>query len=213
MLELITGDTFIISDHHFGHKTITEWEPSRLIDTKKYGFETFEQMIIARHNAVVKSTDVCLFLGDFSFSSPGPWISRLNGRKILILGNHDTRGDEAYFGFDQILRGIYVETLGLTFVHKHSDRLMSAAFKTINGIKCVFSHYPLWFNDNVNRSNGPEISKRMRILENIAEEFDVNIVFHGHLHSKTATSNGIIYHNTCCEQLDYEPKRISSFLN
>lgn len=78
---------FFYSDPHFGHANIL-----------KYANRPFEsihhhdQELINRWNAVVSEKDDIYILGDFSFKSPQRTIElcrRLNGRKYLILGNHD----------------------------------------------------------------------------------------------------------------------------
>jgi calcineurin-like phosphoesterase family protein len=214
-LSLITGDTWIISDHHFGHKNIGEWEPDRIERAKERGFETFEDMLIYNHNKTVGKTDICLFLGDFSFSSPSLWISKLNGIKILIRGNHDTRGRCAYNDFDFVIDGIHVDWNGRTFINSTDDFLLSAVIKSINNVSCIFSHYPLWFDDEYNRQGGTKIIDRMNILEEIAYSFGVEKIFHGHLHSKIADVPESIaeYINTCCEHQDYTPKKIGELLN
>ena len=61
------------------------------------------EAIIAKHNERVKPEDTFLFLGDFCFkhsleddaiaggrpTKADEWLSRLNGHKIMIRGNHD----------------------------------------------------------------------------------------------------------------------------
>jgi calcineurin-like phosphoesterase family protein len=213
-MHLITEDTWIISDHHFGHKNIGEWEPDRIERARELGFETFEDMLISNHNKTVAETDICLFLGDFSFSSPALWISKLNGIKILIRGNHDTRGNCAYSDFDFVIDGIHVDWNGRTFIHRTDDFLLSAIYKDIKGSPCVFSHYPLWFDDEYNRQGETKIIDRMSILEDIADSHGTEKVFHGHLHSKKAVNPDVMveYINTCCEHQDYTPKKIGELL-
>jgi calcineurin-like phosphoesterase family protein len=213
-MQLITEETFILSDHHFGHKNIGEWEPDRIIRAQELGFESFEEMLVTKHNKVVKDSDVCLFLGDFSFSSPADWVKKLNGIKILIRGNHDTRGTQAYKDFDYVVDGICIDWNGRTFVHKIEDFMLSAIVKDINGHSCIFSHYPLWFDDEYNRQNGSKILERMQILEEIADSFGVEKIVHGHLHSKIASvpEMFIEYINTCCEHHDYTPRKLKDLI-
>jgi len=88
-----------ISDLHFGHKTIIRFD-NRPFKT----IEENDQTLIERHNAVVKPTDVTYFLGDISWHGSKETkeiFDQMNGKKILIKGNHD-RGQ--YEGiFDEIL--------------------------------------------------------------------------------------------------------------
>jgi len=75
------------SDPHFGH--------AKVIEYSKRPFNSVEEMnetLIQRYNEIVGPKDTCLCVGDMFF---GPFeaaeevMSRLNGRKVLVLGNHD----------------------------------------------------------------------------------------------------------------------------
>ncbi len=84
--------TFFTSDTHFGHRNMTN-------EGKNYSnrpFDTIVQMdeaMIANWNAVVGQDDDIYHLGDFAMGkTPVPTIlARLNGRKHLIWGNHDSK--------------------------------------------------------------------------------------------------------------------------
>jgi calcineurin-like phosphoesterase family protein len=79
--------TFYISDTHFGHKNII-----RLANRPFTDVSEMDQCMIDRWNAVVGLGDVVYHLGDFSWHDPATnriLFSALNGRKVLIRGNHD----------------------------------------------------------------------------------------------------------------------------
>lgn len=80
--------TFFTSDTHFGHKniiTLGDGRPFRDITH-------MNEMIVHNWNALVRPDDTVYHLGDVAL---GPiedslkYISRLNGRKVMITGNHD----------------------------------------------------------------------------------------------------------------------------
>lgn len=79
---------FVTSDHHFGH--------ARIIELAQRPFTTLEAMksqLIAAWNRVVGLDDVVLHLGDLALGNREESISltaALNGRKLLVPGNHDT---------------------------------------------------------------------------------------------------------------------------
>lgn len=79
--------TFYTSDHHFYHKNILEFE--------QRPYETVEEMnigLIKIWNEQVKKEDTVYHLGDFCFGTLKQWIEireQLNGKIILIKGNHD----------------------------------------------------------------------------------------------------------------------------
>ncbi|QHT63097.1 phosphoesterase [Paenibacillus lycopersici] len=94
---------FFISDHHFGHKAIIDFE-SRPFENA----EDMNETMIQKWNAVVGKEDKVFHLGDFSFLNRDRTkeiVSRLNGCKHLILGNHDRGRTRSWWldvGFDEV---------------------------------------------------------------------------------------------------------------
>ncbi|MBS1954472.1 MAG: metallophosphoesterase family protein [Cyanobacteria bacterium SZAS-4] len=74
------------SDHHFGHAKIIVY-----CDRPYDSVEEMNEELVDSWNEVVKSDDTVYYLGDFSLktSAMEQYAPRLNGRKILIAGNHD----------------------------------------------------------------------------------------------------------------------------
>lgn len=92
--------TYIISDHHFSHKNIIKFD-NRPFDS----VEKMNEYMTQRHNETVRPEDTVYFLGDFSFNRKlaAQQIKALNGRKILILGNHDDTRNKAFIEqFDEV---------------------------------------------------------------------------------------------------------------
>ena len=82
-------DRWICSDHHFYHERILEFcAEQRPFDT----VEEMHEVMIERHNSLIKPKDHVFFVGDVVFGDPVahlPIVERLNGIKHLIGGNHD----------------------------------------------------------------------------------------------------------------------------
>ena len=78
--------TYFTSDQHFGHFNII-----RLSHRPFASADEMDEAMIAKWNAKVKSADTIYVLGDLFFRSANvePILKRLNGRKHLVLGNHD----------------------------------------------------------------------------------------------------------------------------
>jgi len=78
---------FVTSDTHFGHKRIIEFEATlRPFST----IEEHDRALVERWNAVVRPDDTVWHLGDVFFGKNGHFVlAALNGRKKLVLGNHD----------------------------------------------------------------------------------------------------------------------------
>jgi calcineurin-like phosphoesterase family protein len=216
IIKLIDEHTWISSDHHHNHKRLAEFEPSRIIRATELGYDNYEDMLVDNHNKLVAKDDVVLFLGDFSFASPAPHASRYNGQKILIVGNHDTRGNHAYeaAGFDALIRGTYVNFNGNIFHCSHPDQNQSMIIMDIQNHRIALTHYPLGFDDGYNRQHEDGsfcIQDRMDYSMKLAEDFDVSTIIHGHLHSKIATGK-FDYINVCLEHTDFKPVRIGDLL-
>lgn len=78
---------FVISDTHFGHKRIIEFEAAA---RPFASVEEHDRELLARWNAVVNPKDTVWHLGDVFFGRNGHFIlAGLNGIKKLVLGNHD----------------------------------------------------------------------------------------------------------------------------
>lgn len=81
---------FYIADTHFGHQRMLEVQPRAFSSIDEH-----DETMISRWNKVVSAEDIVYHLGDFA-SGLGDHdrirslFGRLNGRKYLIIGNHDT---------------------------------------------------------------------------------------------------------------------------
>lgn len=99
---------FFYSDTHYSHKKIIQycnrpWNEGRnaareLVVTD----ENVVQMnaeLVKRYNEVVGTNDVVYFLGDVAFGKKEnvkEFISQLNGKKLLVKGNHDHHKNDVY---------------------------------------------------------------------------------------------------------------------
>lgn len=91
---------FVTSDTHFGHRNILKFEPRPWKE-----IEDMDEELIQRWNKVVGKNDIVIHVGDVFLcgAKRAEYIaSRLNGRKILVLGNHDSFSKKKYtdMGFD-----------------------------------------------------------------------------------------------------------------
>jgi calcineurin-like phosphoesterase family protein len=93
---------FFTSDTHFGHKNVITYcgRPFCCKDSMNEG------LILRWNGEITKPNQRVFVLGDFAFGSPAfikRILSRLNGYKILIKGNHDRgRNSMAEYGFDEV---------------------------------------------------------------------------------------------------------------
>ena len=78
--------TYFTSDQHFGHFNII-----RLSHRPFATADEMDEAMVSKWNVKVKADDTIYILGDLFFRSANvePVLKRLNGRKHLVLGNHD----------------------------------------------------------------------------------------------------------------------------
>ena len=81
-------NVYFTSDTHFGHDAILRYCMRPFCDVHAMG-----EALIANWNAVITKRDIVYHLGDVFFGDPDralQRLQRLQGKKFLIPGNHDT---------------------------------------------------------------------------------------------------------------------------
>lgn len=84
----MSKDIWIISDTHFGHDNIIKY-----CNRPFENVETMNEYMIEKWNSIIKDEDKVYHLGDVYFKDSS-MLSKLNGKKRLILGNHDNGKDQ-----------------------------------------------------------------------------------------------------------------------
>jgi calcineurin-like phosphoesterase family protein len=125
-------ETWFTSDTHFGHKNILEYEK------ESRPFKTLEEMhdvLINNWNNTVGKNDIVYHLGDFAFGRGNIGIaSKLNGRKKLIMGNHDAYPSILYLDHFESLFGCYYwRRCVLSHIPVHPESLGTRAILNIHG--------------------------------------------------------------------------------
>lgn len=216
-LDLITEDTWIISDTHIGHgnasKGILKFEPSRLEQMRKDGFseDQHSEWIIHNWNKTVKPDEIVLHLGDFAFSGVADYLEKLNGLIIIALGNHDGRPTDNKLNNANPIDGFYIEDRNLvTRVEGFTDPMFSGFVKEFRNKKYLFSHYPVFNIDEWDAKN-KMIAPRIKKLEEIYKLLECDFNVHGHLHSNVCTFENSI--NASFEQIEFKPIKLKDLLD
>jgi calcineurin-like phosphoesterase family protein len=110
---------FFISDTHFGHENII-----RFTDDKGNRIRPFDSLshmhehMIQKWNSVVRQGDRVYVLGDVVINKAlgFPVLPRLNGKKILVAGNHDPFDTLDYLEHFEKIYGVRVMK-GAVFTH------------------------------------------------------------------------------------------------
>lgn len=110
---------FIIADTHFGHDNIIKYENRPFKNAQE-----MDKRIIELWNSTVGKEDLVYVLGDFTLSRRKEIIKslvdQLNGGKVLIMGNHDTRKPKDYVecGFKVATRKPIMVEPGIILMHE-----------------------------------------------------------------------------------------------
>lgn len=86
-------DLYVVSDHHFSHENILKFtrEDGSFLRPGFKDISDMDEFMIRQHNKIITPTTKVYFLGDVGMKRDrlDMILPRLNGKKRLILGNHD----------------------------------------------------------------------------------------------------------------------------
>jgi calcineurin-like phosphoesterase family protein len=157
----IKSKTFFTSDLHFSHKNVINY-------CKRPFKDIFEmnEAIIKEWNKTVKEQDTVWILGDFSLNPNVAFrvLSRLNGTKYLVAGNHD-----GCFVANKKSAKFITKYLENGFCHV-CDHLDWITLK--DGTKVLLSHLPYIHNKYDDR------------YKDYKPHDNGEILLHGHLHGR-----------------------------
>jgi calcineurin-like phosphoesterase family protein len=169
---------FLTSDTHFGHAGVCKFTEADGV-TKIRPWTDPDEMdeeMIKRWNATVRPNDKVYHLGDVVINRKSlKTLSRLNGDKVLIRGNHDIFRDDEYRVYFRELR----------------------AYHVMNGM--ILSHIPLHeaslgrFGVNI---HGHLHSNRVKKARGIDVKTGATLY---------SDENDVRYHCVCVEQTDFTP--------
>lgn len=124
------SEIFFISDLHLGHKNIIDFSRDYRIGET---IEDHDDWIVYQWNSVVKKNDMVWILGDVCFTKESlKNLSRMNGTKQLVRGNHDEFPTINYLDYFQNVYGL-VKKYGFWLSHApiHPEQLRG--HKNIHG--------------------------------------------------------------------------------
>lgn len=111
-----TSHQFVTSDHHFG-----SWKLAPRPWRGPVFTQAEEEELIAKWNSVVRPNDQVFYVGDFCDSGEADlreYRKRLNGKILLIKGNHDTLPNDVYKSvFTAVCDELVIEALDLVLRH------------------------------------------------------------------------------------------------
>lgn len=137
---------YFTADMHFGHRAI--------INMQSRPFESVEEMnrvLLQNFNSVVHKDDTFYILGDIchhmKIEDADELIRKMNGKKYLIIGNHDKKYDPRLF--EDIRDFMKVSVDGCNFALVHYPMLSSSGGYQLHG----HIHARMEYNE-ANRAEG-----------------------------------------------------------
>lgn len=115
---------YFTSDLHLGHSSIIKMKNRPFNDVNE-----MNRTLIRNYNNCVKNNDICYILGDICHhlrsEETNEIIKKLNGKKILIKGNHDKEFDKTLFDgvYDLFSTSISIGNYNRYFVMMHYPML------------------------------------------------------------------------------------------
>lgn len=125
----VSSKIYFTSDQHFGHEGIIKFANRPYSNVRD-----MDEDMILKWNKVVPIDGLTFVLGDIGFCNKKDIVdiySRLNGRKILIRGNHDSNYS------DSVLASIFDEIHDLSYTRIQDE-------ETSKYVYMVLCHYPMF---------------------------------------------------------------------
>ena len=132
----VVTKTFLISDTHFGHAGVCRFTRDDGSKLRPWDdVDEMDQALIDNWNDVVSPTDKVYHLGDVAIPRRGlKCLEKLNGRKVLIKGNHDCYKLSDYTKYFYDIRGChYMDGFILTHIPVHPCDLTMRYKANIHG--------------------------------------------------------------------------------
>lgn len=128
--------TWLVSDTHFGHAGVTKFTKADGSKLRPWDDpDEMDEAMVKLWNAKVKPEDRVWHLGDVVMNRKAlPILNRLNGRKKLVMGNHDPFKTEDYLKyFEQVLGFHKLGDFALTHIPLHPSSVGRWARGNIHG--------------------------------------------------------------------------------
>lgn len=129
--------TFVISDTHFGHANILKFlkEDFSRVRPQWEDVDAMNEDIIERWNKTVAPGDKVYHLGDVVINRRYlSLVDRLNGKKELVLGNHDIFDTTDFLKhFNRVHGSVKFDRLVLTHIPIHPNQLPRWTLGNVHG--------------------------------------------------------------------------------
>jgi calcineurin-like phosphoesterase family protein len=176
-----TERVFFTSDLHFNHANIIKYCQRPFASVW-----VMNEALIKRFNETVGQSDTVYILGDLAMGDDLSCAARLNGRKFLLLGNHDSLSPEAY------------EDIGIEVIYENGSPAEEFRYK---GFRLVHSPLPVMckvFPDIRDIPDSYRAAQRAGVLNKVTTP-----CICGHVHNRFRKLGNFV--NVGVEVWDYRP--------
>jgi calcineurin-like phosphoesterase family protein len=180
------NNLFFWSDPHFYHKPVIDFCERPFTD-----LTAMHEAFISNYNRVVEPNDTCIWVGDCFFCGSQKALeimSRLNGKKILVTGNHDSnRQTMLNSGFDFVCEKLILK---------------------IAEQEVLISHYPYKYSKWYNFFSKTILRRKMPRYMDRRPENNGGWLIHGHTHEPSKLQGKMIHVGV--DAWDFTPVSVST---
>ena len=214
LLDNLNEHLYVVADPQFGSRCLFEHIEQR----RRFGsLKALHDSLVENWNARVQADDFVLCLGDFtqnlqdrrkSMRLVEKYTPLLNGRKLLIRGNHDVEDTCWYydFGWNCLVEYPLIVIDGRMEWLSVPSRYCGCVITDIAGRRILFSHFAIFEDDIRDRRYIVEKAYLRKLFSDYA--CDINV--HGHTHLRPVEDPRC--HCACVELLEFAPVRLADFL-
>lgn len=211
----ITLDTYIISDTHFGQDSVIIKEKIRKKIADKLKYKNHFDLMVDNWNNKIKNNDNVLHLGDVYFKNGLSYIKKLNGNKMLIIGNNDIKKINKLKKINWRMKNKIIldipqkEKIKEKIKEKYGkieDKIyLNGIIADIDGERILFSHFPVF-----NRKKNDRYAAIRDVLDDYFRFSECSLNIHGHTHSKDTENKFCI--NMSVEKTMLTPIKLKKIL-
>ena len=167
-------------------------------------------------NCAVGTEDNVLHLGDLYFDEGYKYLARLNGKKILVVGNNDVGKLKRVKSLEEwsICQKLKLQIpeakrirnkLKNKFGKDLKNPYLNAIVLDLGGERVMFSHFPV-----MNRKKDDRFYLARDVLDEAYRLCDCSLNIHGHTHTKKTYNRFCV--NVSCEEIEFTPIQLKEII-
>ena len=206
---------FITSDPQYGSRGVFDHVTERRV----FGhINNLQRTMVDNWNLAIGEDDFVLCLGDFTQNLKQKSKSRtlvekysrlLNGKKVLIRGNHDAEDTSWYYdcGWNCLVEfPLIIQNQTMCWLSAPT-RFCGCIICDIEGYRVLFSHFAIYEDDLADCRYPVEKA----YLRDLFERYHCDLNIHGHTHNRPVNHSDCL--SACVEKTFFAPVKVGQFLS